>query len=77
LTPNEVNVDTPKSRVERIQTLLISALGVILPYGVHSIMHRVFHSASDFIIFIAMMLVPLTLVILIERKKNHRHFITQ
>ena len=73
----EVEVDMPKSMAEHIQILLIIAMGVILPYGVNAIMNHEFHSASDVTIFFTTMIVPLTIVILLERKKNHRKFIAQ
>lgn len=73
----EGKVDTPKSRAERIQILLIMAMGIILPSGFHALMHRAFHAASDVIIFITTMIIPLTIVILIERKKPHSKFIAQ
>lgn len=75
LTPTEVKVNTPKVLAKNIQLFLIVAIVVIFIYGFNAIMNRVFHSASDFIIFIAMILVPLALVILIERKKVHDRLI--
>jgi hypothetical protein len=49
-------------------------MGITLPYGVHSFMNHEAHSSSEYII-IATIIISLTLVILIERQKNHRKLI--
>jgi len=75
LTPQEGKTDTPKRRAERIQRLLIITMGISLPYGFHSIMNHEVHAPSEYII-IATIIMSLTLVLLIERQKNHRKLIT-
>jgi hypothetical protein len=48
-------------------------MGITLPYGVHSFMNHEAH-LSEYII-IATIIMSLTLVLLIERQKNHRKLI--